>query len=181
MNQALAKILNEQLDLEKELALYKALPMGDGQEKYGEKMAFARWLSTPEAKRNPRTTHEAAVILGCTPQTLDLWRRSPEIAAFKRRDAEALLENAFSLVVYKTLVGVDRLNPQFFKIYNDMLSKIANGKDNSKFPKLPNNLIDMATKRNEDTGRDKMQGALNDIEKTTVFTMAGKGEFEVAQ
>jgi hypothetical protein len=173
--------LNIQTSLEEELALYKSLNLGEGQENYDEKMAYARWLSTPESKRNPRSIEAAAKILCITKATLELWRRSPELTKFKSRNAEAMLENAYSLVVYKTLQGIDRLDYRFFKIYQELLKDVRVKSPTNNFPKLPDSLVKQAEKRNEESGRSQMHGSLNDIEKNAVFGAVRDGDVEIEQ
>ena len=168
--------LNNPVDLTNELALYRQLPMGDGQDNYAEKMAYARWISTPEAKRTPKTTPEAAQILGISLQTIEIWRRSPEVATFRRRDAENMVENAFPLVSYKMIEGCDRGDPRFFKLYQEVLEKIRAKSPKNMFPSnLPPDLVALAEKRGKESGRAQMQGPLNDIEKSTVFAAVRDG------
>jgi hypothetical protein len=171
--------LNEPCDLENELALYKALNLGEGQENYDEKMAFARWLSTPETKRKPRDIAEAAKILGVSRQTVEIWRRSPDMARLKARNAEAILENAYNLVVYKVLEGADRLDPRYIKLYNEMRKDVVDKSPKSRFPQLPDGLVKQAEGRNKEEGRAQLHGAANDIEKAAVFSAVRDGNVEV--
>lgn len=171
--------LNEPCDLESELALYKALNLGEGQENYDEKMAFARWLSTPEPKRKPRDMAEAAKILGATVRTLELWRRSPDMARLKARNGEAIIENSYNLVVYKVLEGVDRLDPRYIKLFNEMRKEIVDKSPKNTFPSIAESLVKQAEKRNEEEGRTQLRGAANEIEKAAVFSAVRDGNVEV--
>jgi hypothetical protein len=173
--------LDEDCNLENELVLYKMLPCGDGQDSYAEKMAYARWVSTPELKRIPKTNLEAATILGVKQQTLELWRRSPEMAKMKSRNAETWLENAYPLIIHKTLSGCNRLDPRFFEIYRKLRADAQAKAPTNKFPVLPDNIVKMAEKRNEESGRSILHGSLNEIEKSAVFGAARDGDMEIAK
>jgi len=173
--------LNKPCDLAEELAVYKALPMGDGQENYAEKMEFARWLSTPDVKKTPKTILEAAAILGITVQTAEIWRRSPDVATFRKNDAVGWLRNAFPYIVYKTIDGCDRSDPRFFKIYKELLEAAEEKAPKNKFPQLPAKMVEQAEVRNAESGRVQMHGSLNKAEKAIVFGAVRDGDTEVAQ
>lgn len=171
--------LKEQRSLEDELALYKALNLGEGQENYDEKMAYARWLSTPEPHRKPRTIDEVAQILGVTKFTLEMWRRSPEIVKFKARNAEMMLENAYQFVAYKALEGCARGDARFFEVYRKMRADVIDKAPKSKFPDLPEHLLKLAESRHEESGRKKFDSSLKEAERNAVFGSVRDGDIKV--
>lgn len=170
--------LSGPVDLEIEYAHYKMLGIGEGQENYEEKMAFARWLSVPETERTPTDIKEAAKILGVTVFVLECWRRSPEIIKFKNRNVETVIDNSFRMVFYEVLKGVKRGDPRYVKIYMEMKANISDNKKDDKLPKLPDNIIEMANKHAENGGERKLTGTLADMEKATIFEQARDGNLQ---
>jgi hypothetical protein len=100
--------LKEPCDLETEVALFRALNNKPTYVNYDEKMAFARWLESPIHLRKPQSMKEAAVILGVTYQTLQVWKISPEVIDFINSDVESRIGGLYKLALYKLGVNIDR-------------------------------------------------------------------------
>lgn len=111
--------LNQPCDLKAEYAELKALNQRRTFINYDEKFAFARWLQTPQHLRKPQAIEDAAVILGVSPNTLNVWRSSPDVIKIINADTETRALGLFPLAMYKLGVGVDRGDVQSIKLYKE--------------------------------------------------------------
>ena len=109
--------LNTQCDLKYEYTVFKALNMNPGVQQYDEKMAFSRWLETPEHLRVPSTMQEAADILGMSTRSLMGWKTSPDIINFINQDVESRIGGLYKMCIYRLGEGIDRGDKGCFEIF----------------------------------------------------------------
>lgn len=107
--------LDVQGDLEYEYKVFLATNAKPGVNDWNEKMAFARWLSTPEHLRFPKTIEEAAKVLGMSVRALNMWKTSPEIINFINDDTKSRMMGLYRLTMYELGKGVVRGDPQCMK------------------------------------------------------------------
>ena len=100
--------LNTPCDLATEYATFLALNIDPTVTNYAAKMAFARWLETPEHLREPRTLKEAGAVLGVDPRNLTVWKTSPDIINFINQDVEARIAGLYKLTIYRLGEGIQR-------------------------------------------------------------------------
>lgn len=123
--------LNSQCDLEYEFKVFVATNPRPGVENWNEKMAFARWLESPEHLRVPPTLDEAAVVLGVSVRALGMWKTSPEILNFINDDLRLRACGLYKLALYNMGDGMARgdkgLTDTYLKHLNE-IKDIAKGK-----------------------------------------------------
>ncbi len=146
--------LNDPCDLETEFTIFKAINQNPGYENYSEKMAFARWLRTPQHLRKPQIIEDAAVILGVKPQTLYSWKSAPDVVRFINMETENRALSMFPFAMYKLGCGVDRGDTTSIKLYKEWYEeKMASLNKKEKRLELPADIQQEADEYGAATGK----------------------------
>jgi hypothetical protein len=170
--------LDEDFDLEKNYALYKQLNLDPTQDRYDEKFAFACWLDTPEHKKTPKTIEEAAKILGCHPQTLQVWRNSKEVLRILSDNTESRLLRADRLVSYKMTDGALKREAKLLDLFKKNIKEIKDRQDAK--PKRPPITEDHIREANEIVDKQPfiMKGSAGQAEKNLLMENMAAGNLE---
>ncbi len=111
--------LNDPCDLASEYAIFKTLNQNPSYENYDEKMAFARWLRTPQHLRTPQIIEDAAKILGVSAYVLFAWKTAPDVVRFINMETENRALCMFPFAMYKLGCGIDRGDTTSIKLYRE--------------------------------------------------------------
>ena len=162
--------LGVEFDLAQEYAIYKQLNIDPTMEHYDEKFAFAMWLNTPEPKRTPKNIKDVPGILGVSEVTLQLWRRSPELSRIMTSKTREIVSTSYKLVWEKLMERVKAGDPRCFDIALKHIKEVlAVDENKSKFPPLPQEVLDQSKKICADGTANMLKGVSNQATKTAAY------------
>ena len=156
---------DKEFDLAEEYVYCKALNLRPDQEKFVEKFVFALWLDTAAKLRIPKTFDEVCEILNVSIYTLNLWKRSPEIARMINEHVEGIVRGSLKWVISKVLLGValgDQKSRDSMLKYIERIEEKTESKN--KFPDLPKHLVKEAA-----DAKGKLDNVANQVLKAAAY------------
>ncbi len=165
---------DKEYDLAKEYNMCKLLNINPTQEKFAEKFSFAMWLDTAEALRTPKELEEVCVILNVGIFTLNLWKRSPEIARIINDRVREIACGSLKYVWEKVLEGVSLGDNKCKDMAMRYIEKLEERKEQKNtFPDIPRHLVEEATGT---TG--KLDNVANQALKVAVYDALVSGNIK---
>ena len=157
--------LNTPCDLATEYATFLALNIDPTVTNYAAKMAFSRWLETPEHLREPRTMKEAGAVLGVDSRNLTVWKTSPDIINFINQDVESRIAGLYKLTIYRLGEGIQRGDKGCMEIFLKHNKEKQDANRNKTraggmLKDIPKEMLDTANAYAESTGKKNYNQAL---------------------
>lgn len=174
--------LDEHFDLEKEYALYKRLNLDASQENYDEKFAYAGWLDTSPAMREPKEISEVSRILGVGVAQLERWRNTPEVMRILADRTKMAFKKAAKLVFYRLTDRALRGEAKAMELFTKINREIEEKEEaKPKAPPITQEQIDRASAICGDKLGSKfggLEGPSRNAEKAVVFDAIANGDLK---